>query len=478
VALVVLVVGCFIALLARPRLAENYFAEGKALQKDNNPAANTSALEAFRKAAWLGNAEAMEEVGLAYKDGLGAAQNYETAYQWFQRAAEHGSAHGMFSVAVTYMTGKGVAPDQAKVAEWTRKSAEGGYARAEANLGTFYLQGSYTFPVDHVKAMEWMKKAAEAGEVRAMHDLGIAYLSGDGVEKSPETSLRWFRQAADQGDKESAVNASDLYMRGIGTPEDRQQGMVYMEKAADLGDPKAMITVGKAAWKANDTPKALKYFEKCAGTGNADAMVSTAALYAGFETQDQLSGAQRLEKSKFFLSSAMQKEGEISPEIREFVPRVLAWQAELSQKISAPSAAAEDSTPATAEAEDSKIINCYDSPLSQRVGHDSSASTRMQYASLAGSMAESLNGADRVSVTAMGDDRRFLVFLATPQNESALRNTAAVILSNPSIRGRICTERFAEAVFAVFIDESHQRVIKKYKTRPSDMFDAYKSRKK
>lgn len=327
-----LVIIGFSAFWARPRLAAHYFAEATTMRSAHTPEKDALALAAFKKAAWLGNAEAMNEVGLAYDAGIGVTQNHETAYQWFLRSAEHDNPKGMYSLSLAYIKGSGVVIDRAKAAEWTQKSADAGYPPAEYNISTFYLEGSYSFPRDHTKAMEWAKKAAESGNVNAMFNLALAYLQGDGVEQNPGNALFWFCRAADNGEARSARNAADMYLQD----GNKQQGMIYMQKAADLGDSKAMWAVSVDALQEGNDPKALEYSEKCANTGNPGATLFTAYLYAAPFAQIHISVTQRLEKSKTYLNLALQRSGELNDNSRKLIPQVLAWQSQLAEQLSLP----------------------------------------------------------------------------------------------------------------------------------------------
>ena len=48
------------------------------------------ALEWLEKAADLGNATAMSNIGYFYKNGYGVEQDYEKALEWYEKAADLG----------------------------------------------------------------------------------------------------------------------------------------------------------------------------------------------------------------------------------------------------------------------------------------------------------------------------------------------------------------------------------------------------
>ena len=76
------------------------------------------ALEYYRKAAQLGSAKAMYNIGVCYYNGDGVEQDAGTAAKWYERAAEEGDGDGIFAIAYCYLTGTGVEKDAAKFDYW------------------------------------------------------------------------------------------------------------------------------------------------------------------------------------------------------------------------------------------------------------------------------------------------------------------------------------------------------------------------
>ncbi|MCH8333214.1 sel1 repeat family protein, partial [Candidatus Sumerlaeota bacterium] len=64
----------------------------------------------------------------------GVARAENTAMSWFRKAADMGSARNMNNVGMMYEEGRGVTPDRVQAVSWYRKAARLGDATAQENL--------------------------------------------------------------------------------------------------------------------------------------------------------------------------------------------------------------------------------------------------------------------------------------------------------------------------------------------------------
>ena len=71
----------------------------------------------FRKAANLGNAEAIANLALMYFAGDGVARDMTEAVRLFRKAADLGNADATFNLALMYDNGAGVVQNRRKAAE-------------------------------------------------------------------------------------------------------------------------------------------------------------------------------------------------------------------------------------------------------------------------------------------------------------------------------------------------------------------------
>ena len=63
------------------------------------------AIECLKEAVKMGSAEAMNGLGVCYKEGLGVQQSSAEAFEWFVRAANAGNADGKYNVSL-YLLGE------------------------------------------------------------------------------------------------------------------------------------------------------------------------------------------------------------------------------------------------------------------------------------------------------------------------------------------------------------------------------------
>ena len=75
------------------------------------------ALVWLEKAAAKGNADAQNNLGHMYSEGLGVTQDYAKALEWYEKSAANGSAEAQHNIAYMYEKGLGVTQDYAKALE-------------------------------------------------------------------------------------------------------------------------------------------------------------------------------------------------------------------------------------------------------------------------------------------------------------------------------------------------------------------------
>lgn len=90
------------------------------------------ALKWLELAAKGGEAEARYNLGIMYKSGLGALQNFEMAFQWFELAAGQNHVEAQYNVALMYKNGISVPVDLVKSYMWVNLAAAQGHVGAIA----------------------------------------------------------------------------------------------------------------------------------------------------------------------------------------------------------------------------------------------------------------------------------------------------------------------------------------------------------
>jgi Caspase domain/Sel1 repeat len=88
-----------------------------------DPEDNAYALQAWLDQAEGGDAEAMNNVGEIYEQGVRGAPDYARAAEWYRKAAEAGSRRAQTNLAALYEQGKGVGQDAGAALAWYRRAA-------------------------------------------------------------------------------------------------------------------------------------------------------------------------------------------------------------------------------------------------------------------------------------------------------------------------------------------------------------------
>lgn len=122
------------------------------------------------------------------------AGNYEAAIKAWQAPAAKGDADALFNLGQAYKLGRGVPKDLVKAEGYYGKAARLGHIAAADNYGILLFQTNR-----QQAAMPWLKSAADRGEPRAMYVLGIASYNGDYAPKDWVRAYALITRAAAAG---------------------------------------------------------------------------------------------------------------------------------------------------------------------------------------------------------------------------------------------------------------------------------------
>jgi hypothetical protein len=123
-----------------------------------------------------------------------SAGNYEAAVKAWQGPAAKGDADALFNLGQAYKLGRGVPKDLAKAEGYYGKAARLGHVAAADNYGIVLFQTDR-----QQAAMPWLQSAADRGEPRAMYVLGIAAYNGDYAPKDWVRAYALITRAAASG---------------------------------------------------------------------------------------------------------------------------------------------------------------------------------------------------------------------------------------------------------------------------------------
>jgi cell division septation protein DedD len=132
----------------------------------------------------------------AVRTGVDAwsAGNYEAAVKAWQAPAAKGDADALFNLGQAYKLGRGVPKDLVKAEAYYGKAAHLGHIAAADNYGILLFQTNR-----QQAAMPWLQSAADRGEPRAMYVLGIASYNGDYAPKDWVRAYALITRAAAAG---------------------------------------------------------------------------------------------------------------------------------------------------------------------------------------------------------------------------------------------------------------------------------------
>jgi TPR repeat protein len=229
------IAACSKAVAEAPTVARFHFEYGRALDSAKR---GQEAVAQYRIAAEQNYSSAQNNLGNAYTNGTGVAQDYAEAVRWYRKAAEQDNPMAQTNLGMMYANGRGVPQDQAEAVRWYRKAAEQGLSVAQSSLANAYANGRGV-PQDYAQAERWYRKAIEQNSASAEVGLGYLYETGHGVPQDDAEAVRWYRQAAEQGHTQGQTNLATMYANGRGVPRDMAEAERWMRAAAGKGDARA-----------------------------------------------------------------------------------------------------------------------------------------------------------------------------------------------------------------------------------------------
>ncbi len=195
------------------------------------------------------------------------AGKWDQAVTMWQPFAAGGDADAMFNLGQAYKLGRGVALDKVTAQDWYRRAAVKSHLPAQANLGILLFQAG-----EKPEAVRWLKSAADKGEMRAQYVLGIVHWNGDGAAKSMPLAYAYLVRAAAQGLPEATKALNELSQaiqpvdrangwqiatalaNNSGVPAQFQTGIQPPPMGAVTAPPPAVVLAGAAAERPDAPP--------------------------------------------------------------------------------------------------------------------------------------------------------------------------------------------------------------------------------
>lgn len=155
---------------------------------------SVSMLAHFKKAANLGHALAMWEIGVAHEAGDGVQMDQFAAMDWFRQSEQHSALPDDSIFFVTKPDGVQTEYAAAGYLEYLVKQAQAGDTNAQFSVATFYDKGQFT-AVNRNAALKWYLAAAQNGHIRAASFASYFYCRGIVGDKDPVKAQFWAKKS-------------------------------------------------------------------------------------------------------------------------------------------------------------------------------------------------------------------------------------------------------------------------------------------
>lgn len=236
-------------------------------------------LDAYAKAAGLGDAGAMASLGSRYLSGdektrdekkgrewlkkaidakeytaylaLGdyeenVKKDYKAALAEYERGKDVGQVDCTLRAAAFYLEGKGTDKDVARGTALLEKAAEEGNPVANFQLAVQSLSGEKP---DLLTGYKYLLSAATGNMVEAQNELGLLYLSGKLAAADSAAGIAWLTRAAQGGYPQAQNNLATLYERGVaGVPQNIENAGQLYSLAANQGHGPATLSLARLVY--------------------------------------------------------------------------------------------------------------------------------------------------------------------------------------------------------------------------------------
>ena len=272
----------------------------------------TLQMEWYRKAAGLGDPNAMYSMASRYQEGKWVNgkkvnRNYKEAERWYLKAAlfkdipkYSGTAYNaMWNLAKIYEEGLGgVQKDLQKAANiygylldhgWNASQDKLSKLRVLGVLPCKYFANDFNSTYEreqtnrqaqfatckqeqtnglsakkmfdrgvtadktgnYSESVKWYRKDAEQGVAEAQFNLGVCYYEGNGVSRNYLEAVKWYRKAGEQDYAKAQFNLGLCYELGNGVSQNYLEAVKWYRKAAEQGVAEAQFNLGVCYYKGN-----------------------------------------------------------------------------------------------------------------------------------------------------------------------------------------------------------------------------------
>lgn len=214
------------------------------------------ALDLFKKSADAGYPQAQATIGALYLKGLPGLleRNPEKGVALLSAGVRAKSLTARFNLGMAYYNGDGVAQNSLKAAQWLQVAEKQNFAEAQYVLGMLFVEGDESLTKNLNLGVTYLRKAANQN-----HKLAKAYLQKMDIKteiKSTSTggSLSMPSGSTQLGDVE-ILREARMYYTGIGKTRDYEKAFSMLLPLAKGGYAEAARLVGLMKLSGKGTEK-------------------------------------------------------------------------------------------------------------------------------------------------------------------------------------------------------------------------------
>lgn len=236
---------------------------------------------------------ALNDLGIMFSNGIIVQMDAEKAIEAYEKAAALGNPYSMGNLAEGYAYGTLFPQDDDAALAWYEKVLQTGDEGAREwvlelvnEAGGRYLSPSDGTERDDEKARAYYELAAKYGDADALFLMGVMYNQGWGVERNMAAAAEYYLKALEAGNNDAAYNLAVTYSYGEdGVERDLEKGLSFFCRAAEMGNtdaPDAISSIASDIYAGNgfdkDETLAVRWYEKAAEYGSAQAWQNIASL--------------------------------------------------------------------------------------------------------------------------------------------------------------------------------------------------------
>ncbi|MFT3742242.1 MAG: tetratricopeptide repeat protein [Gammaproteobacteria bacterium] len=194
--------------------------------RHNRDLFSLEAINTHQSQAAFGYAEAQNNLGKCYAEGIGVKKDMQLAIDYHRLAANQDHPDALYTLGFYCQQGKSLSKDPLRAVKCYLLAADQFHREAQFQLGQHFENRSHPdyYPE---RALRYYKAAAQQRDALALNRLGEWYEKGICVAVHLETAVQCYRASAEQNYKPAVINLGRCYEHGIGIERDDVNAWKY-----------------------------------------------------------------------------------------------------------------------------------------------------------------------------------------------------------------------------------------------------------